>query len=344
MNGMAESLRKPHPAVVWMARWIFPEHVILAGMGLLLASIWIFFVPDRWHGLRGFSVRTSFIAMGVLVVLAFLSRGRALFRGPEARRDATRAAFRVIREWLPFVLCVLVYENLHDATNVVRPDLMDEPLAAADQAIFGVQPTIWLEQHVTTPLFTDYLLFCYSGFFFFPPGVLLGLLYLRGQEFAFRTVAFTILACFCLGFVGYITVPAIGPRFVLREAYQNPVLGGILLGNNATEIFVPYEQVMRDCFPSLHTAISTASLFSYWRFRHLVPRGPVLFWVLVPFIVSLWFSTVYLRQHWVVDVFAGWALAAFVLWLAPRAVRAWLDLRDRRVAGTDWVNEWVPKA
>ncbi len=344
MHRLDEPAIAPNRLVTWMARWIFPEHVILLGMGLLLGSIWIFFDPDHWRGFRGFSIRTSAISMLVLVALAFVSRGQALFRGSEARRDATRAAIRVIREWLPFVLAVLVYENLHDATNVVRPDTMDAPLAAADLAIFGVQPTIWLEQHLTTPLFTDYLLFCYSGFFFFPPGILLAILYLRGDERAFRTVAFSVLACFCLGFVGYITVPAIGPRFVLREAYLNPVLGGLLFGNNATEIFVPYEQVMRDCFPSLHTAISTVSIASYWRFRNLLPGRSLAFFLLLPFIVSLWFSTVYLRQHWVVDVFAGWTLATFVLWLAPVVVRRWMSLRDRVTAGTGWVNEWRGQA
>jgi membrane-associated phospholipid phosphatase len=39
--------------------------------------------------------------------------------------------------------------------------------------------------------------------------------------------------------------------------------------------------------------------------------------------VLLQLATVYLRQHYFVDLLAAWALAAVSLWLAERAERAW---------------------
>jgi membrane-associated phospholipid phosphatase len=39
-------------------------------------------------------------------------------------------------------------------------------------------------------------------------------------------------------------------------------------------------------------------------------------------------STVYLRHHYVVDLFAGWMLAPAAIWMAPR-LDAWWARRQR---------------
>ena len=59
----------------------------------------------------------------------------------------------------------------------------------------------------------------------------------------------------------------------------------------------------RAAFPSLHAAVSLVALVYAW--RHV----RAWFWVLLPFALGLWVSTIYLRHHYVVDLLAGWALA-----------------------------------
>jgi len=54
----------------------------------------------------------------------------------------------------------------------------------------------------------------------------------------------------------------------------------------------------------------------------------VWFAILLPFVVGLWASTVYLRHHYVVDLLAGWALVPVALWVAPR-LDAWWARRQR---------------
>ena len=49
------------------------------------------------------------------------------------------------------------------------------------------------------------------------------------------------------------------------------------------------------------------------------------FWALLPFVVGLWVSTIYLRHHYFVDLVAGWALAPVAVWLAPRVDAWWAD-------------------
>ena len=68
----------------------------------------------------------------------------------------------------------------------------------------------------------------------------------------------------------------------------------------------------RSAFPSLHCSLALLTLIYSYRFSDAVfPRFPRLwFRIVLPFVVSLWISTVYLRHHWVVDIFAGLALGA----------------------------------
>src|SRR5204863_1230406 len=67
-----------------------------------------------------------------------------------------------------------------------------------------------------------------------------------------------------------------------------------------------------DVFPSLHVALSLYLLgFDWWHF-------PARFWRLLVPCVALWFSTLYLRYHYVVDLIAGVAISLVGLWVADR--------------------------
>ena len=62
------------------------------------------------------------------------------------------------------------------------------------------------------------------------------------------------------------------------------------------------------------------------------PRRPKLwFWIVLVIVVSLWISVVYLRHHWVVDMFAGFALGGTANWLAPILRRRWPKRRHALV-------------
>ena len=52
-------------------------------------------------------------------------------------------------------------------------------------------------------------------------------------------------------------------------------------------------------FPSQHVAGAVAALWGAWRHRRW------LFWTFLPFVVCMCVSTVYVRNHYVTDVFGG---------------------------------------
>ena len=77
------------------------------------------------------------------------------------------------------------------------------------------------------------------------------------------------------------------------------------------------ENNKRDCMPSGHTAIALIVLFLSYRYARL------LFYLFCPIVGALILSTVYLRYHYVIDIFAGAALAAGCSLIGPRLYRWW---------------------
>ena len=51
---------------------------------------------------------------------------------------------RILRDWLPLIYLVMVYETLRDYTGTIRPDYIDAALLRWDLALFGVEPTVWI--------------------------------------------------------------------------------------------------------------------------------------------------------------------------------------------------------
>ena len=76
------------------------------------------------------------------------------------------------------------------------------------------------------------------------------------------------------------------------------------------------ENTKTDAFPSGHTAIALLSLYYAWKFREKTYTT-----VLVPSVLALILSTVYLRYHYVIDVIAGVLLAALTIIIAPALSR-----------------------
>lgn len=312
-----------------LVRAVLPEYIFLLLFVTMLTALRAVYQPANWHGTHDFTIRTSFGILAALTLMAFVTRLPAIVRGDRRglRAAATEAA-AAFHQWLPFSLCAVIYENLHDLTNLIRRDTFDDALMALDQRIFGVQPTIWLEAHVVTPLLTDWMVISYGLYFFLPAALLLAV-YRREDEPRFRTLSVSLLLVFLAGFLSYVTIPAIGPRYWLRDRYVVPVLHGRFFAGDASQVFGALEAVQRDCFPSLHTALTGLALFYAFSWRQALPGRRLWFCVYLPLVLSIWASTIYLRQHWFVDVIGGWALVAVVVTLAPPIVRLSASLRHR---------------
>ena len=237
------------------------------------------------------------------------------------RRWPGSAAVRGLRETVPLLACFLIYTNLHDTIGFVNPHDVHHWLVALDEMVFGVQPCVWAERFIT-PARTNVMEVLYFNFFWIAPSTSL-LLLLRRRWPEFRTATFGIVTCFFMGYALYVVFPAAPPRLVLVYEFTKNLRGypgGISNLSALAFSLLPVDS--RAAFPSLHTAASLVALVYAWRYLRW------WFWVLLPFVLGLWASTIYLRHHYFVDLVAGWLLAPAALWVAPR-VDAWWARQQR---------------
>ncbi len=247
------------------------------------------------------------VAVGVIVVLAVLQ-----WLWPR------NAVVKGLREVLPFLTCILIYTNLHDTIGFVNPHDVHHWLIGLDRALFGEVPCVWTEQFITRGR-TEVMQVFYASFAWIAPSTSLILLGRRRLP-EFRAVTLGVILCFYLGYALYVIFPAAPPRLVLVYEFKKTLAGyphGLSSLAASTFELVPVDS--RGAFPSLHAAVSLVAMIYAW--RHVRPW----FFVLLPFSVGLWVSTVYLRHHYVVDLIAGWMLGPFAVWLAPRLDAWWAD-------------------
>jgi len=226
-----------------------------------------------------------------------------------------------VREVLPFLACILIYTNLHDTIGFVNPHDVHHALAALDRELFGVVPAVWAERFVS-PGLTELMQLFYVSFAWIATSTSLILLATRRWR-EFRTVTLGVIVCFYVGYALYLVFPAAPPRLVLVYEFKRSLRGyPYLFSNLSARAFALLPVDSRAAFPSLHAAVSLLALFYAWRYVR------AWFWILLPFALGLWVSTIYLRHHYAVDLLAGWLLAPAAAWLAPR-LDAWWSARQR---------------
>ena len=216
---------------------------------------------------------------------------------------------RLLHAFLPVLIIPVLFDSMGDLIPWVRVRYFDDLLISIDYRFFGGHhPTVLLERFIH-PLLTTVLQFAYISYY--PMAIVLSaVLFMKKNKTAFDEAVFGIILCFYLSYLGYLLVPAVGPRFTLahlqtRDLAASPLVIAIQDTLNALE------NTKTDAFPSGHTAVALMSLYYALKFRERV-----LVALLIPMVAGLIVSTVYLRYHYVIDVIAGILLTVLTAYLA----------------------------
>ena len=281
-----------------MKRWLLPEWFTLFFLiGLVLLTFLFRGRIPLWHSL----VFRYLLWIGLLFVFKLWSDHRGTGRFKD-----------FIYAFSPLLFIVLIYESLGDLIHHLHPDV-DRALMEIDFMLFGVQPTIWMQRWIVSWL-TDLLSIAYLSYYFLPV-ILVLVLYLRNNPGLYPAV-FILLLGYYVSFVGYILFPAVGPRYFMASLYTVPLEGSFITewvrdGLNAIE------HNKRDCMPSGHTQLALTVLYLANRYERKV------FYVSLPFVCGLILSTIYLRYHYVIDLFVGTAIALCTMAVGPRLYSWW---------------------
>ena len=199
----------------------------------------------------------------------------------------------------------IAFQQMRTAIPAIRNYRADADLEAIDNWLIGKTPSLILEGWLH-PALSDIMSCCY---FLYLPYLAVSLIwYLFSQLHVAKRFYAGLFSLYGIGFLGYLCVPAAGPYIAMADRFLKPIEGGWLTTINATLISAGSNGT--DVFPSLHCAVSCYILFFDRRFK------PWRFYLYFLPCIGLWISTIYLRYHYLIDLIAGFILAAFCLWLA----------------------------
>jgi membrane-associated phospholipid phosphatase len=269
-------------------------------------------------------------------IAALLVGARFLWKAPSilldrpgARHAFATSALVILRDWGPLIIIMWMFQSLETYTGVIRKVSIDDALYHMDLAIFGVEPTQWMGK-LFHPLLTDYMSLAY-GLYFIMPMLLATMLSVRGRRADFREMCIAVVLQMGIAFVLFLCFPAGPPRYygpLVHGGFDPPQLhsyfGLFELQQGAFDSADPVRT--RSAFPSLHCSLALLTLIYAWRFGSAVfgERHPKLyFWIILPLVVSLWVSTVYLRHHWIPDIAAGMLVGTAAQLIAPWLRRRW---------------------
>jgi membrane-associated phospholipid phosphatase len=283
-----------------------------------------------------------------ILVLINIGVGTAICLLAIARSRCDSKLLEVVHDWYAAPLVFLTFKELY---FIIAPlhggRSYDDLLIAADQWIFGVNPTQWL-MHIAHPVLTEILQVAYTIFYilFLAAGFEL---YRRKERAVFHFYMFTCVYGFYLSYLGYFTLPAVGPRFTLHDfGMLDQDLPGLWLTPylrwfvNAGESVptgvsnaIAQAAAQRDVFPSGHTMMMLVLMTLSVRYRlstryFMIVNGTLLI-----------VATVYQRYHYVVDLFGGLIFFLFCIYTAPLLYRFTLrrfHTIDSRYDGIDAIT------
>ncbi len=238
-------------------------------------------------------------------VLSLLIVATAFYRrsAQNRRREAS------VSGAITVITIIFIFNSLGALIAGLRHGTYDAALIAVDHALFGVHPTVWFER-VINPVLTAILQCAYISYYFLP--LSLGIVLInKGRYDDFDEALFGIVLCFYLSYIGYLIVPAIGPRFTLASLQTADLQAGPFVAKIQASLN-GLEKNKTDAFPSGHTAVALMTLYYAGKKKEKVLAG-----FLAPVVTALIISTVYLRYHYVIDVIAGIGLTGLTIAIAP---------------------------
>ena len=200
---------------------------------------------------------------------------------------------------------------------VVNPGSLDHQLFALDHRLFGVEPAVWADRFVT-PATTEWFAFFYFCYFFLLAAHIFPIVFGSRDQMLLGEFMLGMLIIVCLGHTGYILVPGFGPFRAFPELFKHTLPSGLWM--DLVWSTVRTNGAMKDIFPSLHTAGPCFIAMFSFRNRDRLPFRYT--WPLLSFFAAnIIGATMFLRWHYVIDVFAGFALATTAALVSPLVTR-----------------------
>lgn len=250
-----------------------------------------------------------------LVAIAIFSLKYQIIPGPEFLVLAfliyaayNKRTWGFLKDWLPFITVFISYEIMYGIVGAIAQYNLHNGPKNVEMLLFGQIPSFVLQHNILMPIL-DYMGAFFYSLHFFAPTIFAFILWkVSPKNYWKYTVAFGV--CTYGALITFLFYPVAPPWLVI------PNVTRILTDSVDVNLGIPVYRTLFDflspnlyaAFPSMHSALPfLISLFAIkiWRKKAL----PILI-----FPVGVWFSAVYLGEHYVVDILGGivYATVAFL--------------------------------
>lgn len=225
-----------------------------------------------------------------------------------------------IRNFYPILLLGFFYSETDYYNNLIFKNF-DSILVNLESLLFKNQLSLEFSKLVPFRWFSELMHFGYFSFYLMAFGIPL-LFYFKFRD-EFEKMIFIIILSFSLFYLIFILFPSAGPQFYfpanqisVPDAYLFKCLMDIIITNFETQT---------GAFPSSHVGMSIILLILTKK------RFKTLFYILIPVIIILILSTVYIKAHYAIDIFAGIITGFLFYWISNIIYNRLLNLKKETI-------------
>ncbi len=285
-----------------LTKRFFPFDKIIIGYCLLMIMLILIFgrpLITYVDELTTFAVSGA-IALAIPLVL-------------EDTRSRMTAFFRLM---YAAILFGVFYRTTGGMMFLVFDRFFDYQLVVLETAMYGMEPTRYIDQNLLAPIMNEIFSFCYFCYYLMIPAFLMALFAKKDYEIIKRYLTAAALT-YTVSFLLFFLYPVEGPRWHFEGLYLNNIDG--YLFRQLVELVIANGAVRGGCMPSSHIAI--ALVIMMFCFKHYRRWG----WVLLPINIGLAIGTFWGRFHYITDVYVGIAIGLAAYALVQKKYDDWVE-------------------
>lgn len=232
-------------------------------------------------------------------------------------------AVRLLKRFLPFVVLLLVYESFRGLVPDLNTHVNYLWMPSVDRLLwFGQLPTEWLQQYLWhgSVRWYDFVFYGAYTLHFVLPFFLAVYIWKRREKHYWSFIASFLVLSFA-GFLTYLLFPAAPPWMSSEMGLIEPITrvsSHVWAAFGIHDFPSVYNKISPNpvaAVPSLHAAY--AFLFAWYAVKLVKSRWKHMAWI---YPVLIWFGTVYMGEHYIIDVILGVLYAYASYRLAPYVV------------------------
>jgi membrane-associated phospholipid phosphatase len=290
----------------------YPEEYIamLTAFAVILVQVYCIFSGI----LTNISILTIPVLSFVLLTLIIIvQKNREPLKEPISDKHKT---FRFLRGWLQIPFYGIIFTAFQSFVHKLNPTDYDWLLLKADYNTFGFDITVWLEKYISNTL-TEILTLSYFSYYVLPSLTFI-ILFWSKDKAAFvnaRKYLLAIVIGWYGAFIFYLLLPAAGPDIAYPEHYKIPLAGLSPITNTYLQNLGEYLKgsYVRNTYPSMHFGII---LMTNYFARKYTKK---YFWLCtLPLGTMLGIATLYLRQHYLIDLVGSVFIAGLSIYFSLR--------------------------